>query len=105
MLLLGLAALILAGCSSTLDPRSGQKLIRGVVARYKLGTVNSVNCPSGLPANVGTAFDCQVQITPSSGKKVSGTITVHVVKGPKVAILGPEDFSAALLPVLRSASP
>jgi hypothetical protein len=104
-MLLGLAAPLVAGCSSTIDPRSGQNLIRGVAARYKLGTVTSVNCPSGLPADVGTAFDCQVQITPSSGKKVSGTITVHIVKGPKVAILGPEDFSAALLPVLRNASP
>jgi hypothetical protein len=105
VLLLVLTAVVLAGCSSTLDPRSGQQLIRGVVARYKIGRVDSVSCPSGLPATVGTAFDCHVEISPASGKRVSGTITVHIVKGPRVAILGPEDFSAPLQPVLRTASP
>jgi hypothetical protein len=105
VLLLSAAAVVLAGCSSTVDPRSGQQLIRGVVARYKIGKVDSVSCPSGLPATVGTAFDCQVQISPTSGKRVSGSITVHIVKGPRVAILGPEDFSAALQPALRTASP
>ena len=85
-------ALALAGCSSTLDPKSGEDLIRQVVANDRLGTLQSVSCPSGLAPKVGTAFDCKVTITPASGRTESGTITVHIVPGNKVAILGRQDL-------------
>jgi hypothetical protein len=87
------AALALAGCgNATLDPKSGEQLIRQVVAKDKLGTLVSVSCPSGLAPKTGTSFNCKVTITPPSGKTESGAITVHIVPGSKVAILGAGDL-------------
>lgn len=87
-----IAAALLAGCGTTLDPKSGEDLIRLVVQRNSLGTVTSVSCPSGLKPNVGVVFDCRVALKDPSGQTRSGTITVHVVSGRKVAILGQSDL-------------
>jgi hypothetical protein len=82
----------LSGCATTLDPKSGENLIRATISHNGLGTVQSVKCPSGLQPKSGTAFDCKVQLRDSSGKDHSGTITVHIVPGDKVAILGTQDL-------------
>jgi hypothetical protein len=81
-----------AGCGTTVDPRSGENLIRTVAATNGLGRVDTVSCPSGLPPKTGTAFDCRVKLTDAGGRSRAGTITVHIVAGRKVAILGEGDL-------------
>jgi hypothetical protein len=103
--LLAVPALAIAGCSSTLDPKSGENLIRAVVTKNRLGTVTSVSCPSGLSPKAGTAFDCKVKMTSNGGKQLSGTITVHIVSGNKVAVDGIQDFSSSLMTALTSTTP
>jgi len=89
------AALLLAGCSATLDPKSGENLIRKAVSDNNRGTVNSVSCPSGLSPKVGTAFACKVTLTTTDGATEKGTITVHVILGDKVA-MSPSDWHMRL---------
>jgi hypothetical protein len=87
------AAIALSGCgAATLDPRSGENLIREVATANNLGTIKSVSCPSGLAPKQGTAFDCKVKLTDKSGKDHAGTITVHIVPGNRVEILGTQDL-------------
>jgi hypothetical protein len=90
VLVLGLA---LAACGTTVDPASGEKLIRDF-AKQNQANVKSVSCPSGVKPNDGTTFDCKVDLTENStGKEHKGTITVHITGGgKKVEITGSQDI-------------
>jgi hypothetical protein len=83
----------LAACgTTTVDPKSGQDLIRTFVKRSPTATLKSVSCPSGVKPKDGTAFNCKVVVRDNSGKDHSGTITVHITSGgKKVEILGAQD--------------
>jgi hypothetical protein len=83
----------LAACgTTTVDPKSGENLIRTYVKRLPSATLKSVSCPSGVKPKDGTTFDCKVDITDSTGKEHKGTITVHITGGgKKVEIQGSQD--------------
>ena len=83
----------LAACGTTVDPASGEKLIRDF-AKQNQATVKSVSCPSGVKPKDGTTFDCKVDLTENStGKEHKGTITVHITGGgKKVEITGSQDI-------------
>jgi hypothetical protein len=87
-------AIVLAGCGSTIDPSSGENLIRNFIKRSPAVTLKSVSCPSGVKPKDGTTFDCRVSVTDSRTRAVhSGTITVHVTgSGKKIEILGGQDI-------------
>jgi Domain of unknown function (DUF4333) len=84
----------LAACgTTTVDPKSGEDLIRTYVKRSPSVTLKSVSCPSGVKPKDGTAFNCKLVVRDSSGKDHPGTITVHITSGgKKVEILGAQDI-------------
>lgn len=82
----------LAACGTTVDPSSGEKLIRDF-AKQNGSTVKSVSCPSGVKPKDGTTFDCKVDLKTGNGKDHKGTITVHITGGGKrVEITGSQDI-------------
>ncbi len=83
----------LAACGTTVDPASGEKLIRDF-AKQNQATVKSVSCPSGVKPKDGTTFTCKVDLSENStGKEHKGTITVHITGGgKKVEITGSQDI-------------
>jgi hypothetical protein len=84
----------LAACgTTTVDPKSGEDLIRTYVKRSPTVSLKSVSCPSGVKPKDGTAFNCKLVVRDSSGKDHPGTITVHITSGgKKVEILGAQDI-------------
>jgi hypothetical protein len=84
----------LAACgTTTVDPKSGETLIRSYVKRSPSVTLKSVSCPSGVKPKDGTTFDCKLDVRDNStGADHKGTITVHITGGgKKVEILGSQD--------------
>ena len=91
--LVGLGAL--AGCgTTTVDPKSGENLIRTYVKRNPSLTLTSVSCPSGVKPKDGNTLNCKVNIKDdSTNVDHKGTITVHITGGgKKVEILGAQDI-------------
>ncbi|MGI8412494.1 MAG: DUF4333 domain-containing protein [Solirubrobacteraceae bacterium] len=92
---LSIAALagLLAACgTTTIDPRSGEKLIRSDVNKLGTTSVRSVSCPSGVKPVVRTTFECEVVLVQKgSGVQRSGTITVHVVTANRIEVFGSQD--------------
>jgi hypothetical protein len=87
-------AAAVAGCGSFDSKSSGEHLIRDYVSRFGKGQVrlSSVSCPSGIAEKQGTAYSCKVTLrNVHNGQHLSGTITVHIVKGNKVEIQGSQD--------------
>jgi hypothetical protein len=86
-------AVTLAACgTTTVDPKSGEDLIRTDINKLGKTSVKSVSCPSGIAPTAGTSFDCKVVLTEkATGKEHTGTITVHIVTGNKVEIYGDQD--------------
>jgi hypothetical protein len=85
---------VVAGCGSFDSKASGEHLIRNYIGRFGKGQVSltSVSCPSGVAQKTGTAFACHVVLrNAGTGKRLSGTITVHIVSGDKVEIDGAQD--------------
>ena len=84
----------LAACGGFDSKASGESLIRDYVKKQGGGriTVKSVSCPGGVKKQVGHTYDCKVNlhITPTNTDH-SGTITIHIESGDKVAILGRQD--------------
>ena len=85
------AGLALSACgTTTIDPKSGEDLIRNDVNR--IATVKSVSCPSGEKPTDGVTFDCKVTLLDkATGTTHSGTITVHVTGGGKKVEFGTAD--------------
>jgi hypothetical protein len=87
-------AVMVAGCGSFDSKSSGEHLIHNYVNRFGRGVVSlsSVDCPSGIAEKAGTAYSCKVVLrNVQSGRRASGTITVHIVPGHKVEIDGASD--------------
>jgi Domain of unknown function (DUF4333) len=55
-----IAAVLLAGCSKTIDPKSVEKGLNSRVSRQVGAKVKSIKCPSGKAFKKGTKFDCTV---------------------------------------------
>jgi hypothetical protein len=73
-------AVVLGACgTATIDPKSGEKLIRRFVQQNS-GTAKKVSCPSDVKQQNGQ-FDCKVTVQDSSGSTRSGTITIHLTQG------------------------
>ena len=87
------AGLALSACgTTTIDPRSGEDLIRNDVNRIGAATVKSVSCPSGEKPTDGVTFDCKVTLVDkATGTTHSGTLTVHVTGGGKKVEFGTAD--------------
>jgi hypothetical protein len=53
-------AILLAGCgeSSTIRPHATEKTVSGFVAQHTGFRPRDVHCPAGIPATVGTKFQC-----------------------------------------------
>jgi hypothetical protein len=86
---------LVAACGSFDSKASGENLVRNYVSRFGKGqvTLSSVNCPSGISQKTGTAYSCKVTLRNSrTGRRASGTITVHIAKGDKVEIQGAQDI-------------
>lgn len=69
------AALVLAGCSSSSTLRSGDvqtSIAEGL--RSQVGGEFTVTCPSGMPAEQGATFTCQVT-DQTGGTTVTVTVT------------------------------
>jgi len=87
------AGVALSACgTTTIDPKSGEDLIRNDVNRIGAATVKSVSCPSGQKPNDGATFNCKVTLVDkATGTTHSGTITVHVTGGGKKVEFGTAD--------------
>ena len=84
--LLGVPALVvsigIAACgTTTIDPKSSEKLVRQFVTQNG-GSLKKVSCPSDVKQANGQ-FDCKVTVTGQSGATRSGSITVHLTQGGK----------------------
>jgi Domain of unknown function (DUF4333) len=56
--LIGVTALQLTGCGTTVKPDGAAKSVVDVVSRQTGFKPNDVHCPTGVKANVGVEFDC-----------------------------------------------
>ena len=84
----------LSGCGTFDSKASGEHLIRDYVAKNGGSTVSlkSVSCPGGVKQQAGHSYDCTVTlhvVRPAADH--SGTITIHMESGNKVAINGRSD--------------
>jgi hypothetical protein len=70
LLLSLLFAVFLAGCSTTIDDKKGEKAIKANLVDAK---VKSVDCPSGLTAKKDATFQCDVVGEDGSTAKVDVT--------------------------------
>ena len=70
------AALVLAGCTSTLNTSKIQDTLKKQI-QSQGATVDSVSCPSSPTAKKGNTFTCDVAFTTSDGTKHTGTVTVE----------------------------
>ncbi len=88
------AGLAVSACgTTTIDPKSGEDLIRNDVNRTGAATIKSVSCPSGKKPTDGVTFDCKVTLVDKgTGTTHSGTITVHVTGGGKKVEFGTADI-------------
>jgi len=89
-------ALALSACGGGFDSAaSGEHLINDYVKKFGQGrvTVKSVSCPGGVAEKVGGTYDCKVVLVDTATKTDhSGTITIHMEAGNKVAINGATDI-------------
>jgi hypothetical protein len=91
-----IVAMGLSACGGTDWAASGENVIRTFVNNNaKAGRpvkLDSVSCPSNVKGNVGESFDCKAKISnTTSNQSASGTITVHIIAGNKVAVFGAQD--------------
>jgi hypothetical protein len=85
----------LSACGGFDSAASGNNLIKDYVKRFGNGkvTVKSVDCPGGVSQKVGGSYDCKAVLhDKTTGVDHSGTITIHMVSGNKVEILGAQDL-------------
>jgi hypothetical protein len=73
-----LPALLLTGCTKTIDNSGAEKLIRNSINSAGNVKVQSVSCPSDVTAKAGGSFDCKLSVTAPDGSTHSGTVTVHM---------------------------
>jgi hypothetical protein len=80
-----LLAGIVAGCSNvtpTVKPDGAAQSVVDVVSKKTGFHPNDVSCPEGIPAKVGTQFDCH--FTGPEGKQYTANMRVTKVSGEEV---------------------
>ncbi len=85
----------LSACGGFDSAASGNNLIKDYVKKFGNGnvTVKSVNCPGGVSQKVGGTYTCKAVLhDKTTGIDHSGTITIHMVSGNKVEIMGAQDL-------------
>jgi len=94
VILIALLATALAGCGSFDSRASGERLIRDYVSKNGQGnvTLRSVSCPGGISQHAGRSYNCSITLYVIPTRTAhSGTITIHMEAGNKVAINGRRD--------------
>lgn len=82
---LGLTAAMLAGCDTVtpvVRPDGAAQSIIDVVSKKTGFHPNDVSCPEGVPARVGTQFDCHY--TGPEGKQYTASMRVTKLVGEAV---------------------
>ncbi len=83
------ASLALAACgTTTIDPKSGEDIIRTAVGGRGVAAVRTVSCPADVKPSDGNTMTCKVVLT-IGGRQHAGTIRLHVVSGGKKLALNP----------------
>jgi hypothetical protein len=59
VVLVGLLAMLTAGCGATVDPDKAAANVAEVVSKNAGFTPKDVKCPSGVDAKVDSEFDCR----------------------------------------------
>lgn len=97
------AALALAGCSTTIDGKKGEKQIKALIEKRSDAQVKSVSCPSGMKPKKGDTFTCKV--TAQDGSKGDVLVTEVDDKG-KVSyqpqVLNPSELRQGVANVVAS---
>jgi hypothetical protein len=75
----------LAACgTTTIDPKSGENVIKKGVNANAGVSVKSVSCPSDIKPKDGNTMNCSVTVTDKSNNQDhKGTITLHVTANGK----------------------
>jgi hypothetical protein len=74
-----LAAIVLAGCATTIDNKKAESFITKRIEAKTDVQVKSVSCPTGLTAKAGDTFDCTV--TRDDGSTAKAKVTEKDDKG------------------------
>jgi hypothetical protein len=80
--MVGLVALSLAGCGSTIKPEGAAKSVQDLVSSKTGFDPNDVKCPSGVDAEVGQEFDCH--FTGPEGKPYTAHLKITKIQGDDV---------------------
>lgn len=73
---------VLAGCSSTVDSKSAENVIKSQLGNIGPLKATSVSCPSGVSKKAGVSFSCKVTMLNTSNNVTgTGTITLHITNG------------------------
>lgn len=81
----------IAGCSSTVDPKSAENVIKSQIGNIGPLKATSVSCPGSVNKKAGVSFNCQVTLLNTSNNVTgTGTITLHITNGGSRA-----EFSAS----------
>ena len=76
------AALLTAGCSSTIKPDGAAQSVVDLVKKQTGFEPNDVKCPEGVEAKVGTTFQCK--FTGPEGSEYTADMRVTKVEGDDV---------------------
>jgi hypothetical protein len=86
------AALVLAGCSQTVDPKSAESVITSNISKLGPLKATSVSCPDNVNKKAGTSFSCKVTLVNTTNNATGkGTITLHITNGGNRAVFRGSD--------------
>jgi hypothetical protein len=88
-------ALGLSACGGFDSAKSGQHVISDFAREFgptDKFSLKSVSCPSGVAQKAGQSYTCNVVLRQTkTGKDLTGTATIHMLSGNKLAIDGARD--------------
>ncbi|AEV75934.1 hypothetical protein MycrhN_5461 [Mycolicibacterium rhodesiae NBB3] len=79
---LAAAALLVAGCGSTIKPEGAAQSVVDLVKKQTGFEPKDVKCPEGVEAKVGTKFECK--FTGPEGSEYTADMRVTKVEGDDV---------------------
>ena len=79
---LAVAALLIAGCGSTIKPEGAAQSVVDLVKKQTGFEPKDVKCPEGVEAKVGTKFECT--FTGPEGSEYTADMRVTKVEGDDV---------------------
>ena len=79
---LTVAALLIAGCGSTIKPDGAAQSVTDLVKKQTGFEPKDVKCPEGVEAKVGTTFECK--FTGPEGSEYTADMRVTKVDGEDV---------------------